>query len=172
MGKVIFEVGFFFAGVVIYFVIGSYYRILYGFLLATISGFFYVAGLVLGFGFIVRLFIQAIPFAVMMLRAPGNKIQIEKDKKICPECGHVNDQDADSCMAPRCDADLRVYKDYSKISYYFPPKLIAGIIITIVVVSVLYDYTTPGKFIVSVLYGAWPAIALLGILIFALYKLR
>jgi len=172
MGKIIFEVGFFFAGVVIYFVIGSYYRFLYGFLLATISVFLYVAGLILGFGLIVRLLLQAIPFAVMILRTPSINIKIEKDKKICPKCGYLNDQNADFCTAPRCDADLRVYNDYSKISYYFPPKVIAGIIMGFVALSLLYDNTILGKYIVSVLYGAWPAVALLVFIIVVFYMLR
>ena len=172
MGNVIFEVGFFFASVMIYFVLGSYYRILYGFLLAIVGGFLYLAGFVLGLSMIVRLLLQVIPFAVMILRTPSDKIEIEKNEKICPKCGYINDQDSDFCMAPRCDADLSAYKDYSKISYYLPPKVIASIIMGIIVGCLLYSYTTWGKFITVVLYVAWPAIAALVFMIYVLYKLK
>ena len=172
MGIVMFEVGFFFAGVMIYFAIGSYYKILSGFSLALLGGFLYFAGLVLGLSFPARFILMAIPFAVMMYRQPSGNVTLEKGKKMCPVCGFLNDRNADFCKALHCDADIRNSEDTSKLSYYLPPKVAAGIIVFIAGGSVLYEYSTMGRFVITVLYGAWPAVAILGLLLFILYKVR
>ena len=172
MGTVMFEVGFFFASVMIYFAIGNYYKILSGFFLALLGGFLYFAGLVLGLSFPARFILMAIPFAVMMYRQPPGNITLEKGKKMCPVCGYLNDPDADFCKALHCDVELGKDEDTSKLSYYLPQKVAAGIILFIAGGSLLYEFFIPGRFVITVIYGAWPAIAMLCLLLFILYKVR
>ena len=171
MGVIMFEVGFVFACVVIYFVIGNYYRTSYGFLLAVISFFLYLVGLGLQFGLFARFFLQALPFAIIIYRHSAGNVTIEKGKKMCPVCGFLNDQNTDICKAPHCEAVFTDNEDTSKLSFYLPPKFVVGIVVFIAGGSLLYEYTAAGKFAVSVIYGAWPAVAALCFLLFILYKL-
>lgn len=172
MGTVPFEVGFFFAGIMIYFAIGNYYKILSGLFLALLSVFLYSVGLLLGLSLFSRIILQAIPFAVMMYRQTSGNLTLDKNKKMCPVCGFLNDRDADFCHALHCDAALGNDEKTSKLSYYLPPKVVAGIIVFIAGGSVLYDNSTLGKLVITIVYGAWPAIAMLCVLLYILYKVR
>ena len=120
----------------------------------------------------VRFILQAIPFAVMMYRQPSGNLTLEKGKKMCPVCGYLNDQDADFCKALHCDAELGNDEKTTKLSYYMPPKVAAGIIVFIAGGSVLYEYTTLGKLVIAVVYGAWPAVAILCVLLYIVYNVR
>ncbi|MBN1291357.1 MAG: hypothetical protein JXB48_05910 [Candidatus Latescibacteria bacterium] len=154
MGNVMFEVGFCFAGVLIYFAIGSYYRTLYGLALAVVSLFLYLTGLMLEMNVIIRFLLQIAPCALITYKQSSGNITLVKDKKMCPVCGYLNEPDAKICKALHCEADLSEYEDTSKLGYYLPPKLIAGLLIFVIGGSLLYEYISAGKFILAVIYGA------------------
>ena len=170
VGSVMFEVSFLVLGVMIYFIIGNYYKISLGFLLAAVSVVFYMAGASVSDSFSLRILIQTIPFFVMMYKQPKINIGDVKNKKICPVCGKLNELDADFCAAPRCDADLRALRETKKLCYYFPPNVITGTVLFVVAGSLLYEYTTIGRFILNWVYFLWPLLIFIGIISYFIMK--
>ncbi len=165
MGPVFFEVAFFFAGVVIYLSIGSYYRMINGLLLAGISAILYYFGLISGAGVFFRILLQCVPFLVIMYRTHTNTMTIDDDTVICPVCGHHNEWGTKTCAAPRCDADLGDYESHGRLSHYFPPKLVAGLLGGSVVLGAVITQFEGGSFLLTWIEAAWPAFVLIALIL-------
>ena len=172
MGRVMFEAGLAIAAPMIYFVIGSYYRVLYGFLLGFLGFALYLGGLALGLPLLSRFALIALPFAVIMHRTRPTNESFPENVNVCPVCGWRNDPKRTTCGAPRCDAELPDISRYRTISYYLPPKLVAGAVAAVAVLSILYDTTAAGRFIVIWLYAGWPAFAALALILYLMFRLR
>ena len=171
-GNVMFEVGLAFAAPMIYFVIGSYYRVRYGFLLGLLGFGLYLGGLALGLTIFSRFALLLLPFAVMMYRTRATNETYPEDVIVCPVCGWRNDPGRTTCGAPRCDAELPDITRYSNLSYYLPPKVVAGVIVAVTGLSILYDTTYIGRFLISWIYVGWPVFAALALILYLVIRMQ
>ncbi|MFC1490193.1 hypothetical protein ACFL6K_03190 [Candidatus Latescibacterota bacterium] len=138
MLKLVFEFPYFLSCILIYYVIGSYYKLKYGFLLLFLSIILYVIAFPLQ-SILLRIMIQAIPFAVIFYRTKTGNMTIPDDVYICPSCGHHNEKEQTICGAPRCEQTLTNLAQHSELSYYFPPYLILLIFLAVLLAIMLLD---------------------------------
>ena len=171
-GRVMLEVGLAVAAPLIYFVIGSYYRLRHGLLLGILGIGLYLAGLTSGLPIFSRLTLMMLPFAVMMHRTKVTNETYPEGVNVCPVCGWRNDPGRTTCGAPRCDVELPDVSRFSQLSYYLPPKLVAWLIVAVVGLGILYDTTYIGRFIMTWIVIGWPLFALLALLLYITFRME
>ena len=161
-GGAMLEVGIILFGILIYFAIGSYYRLSLGYTLAAISFGLYVLSVMAGLSMPGRIIIQSIPFFVMMYRQHGaNHIEIAENEKLCPACGLINEPDAVTCAGPRCYTDLRPQEQARGFFYYLPPNVIKGLVLFLVIGFASYEFTVTGKVLITWVYFVWPLLLII-----------
>jgi hypothetical protein len=171
MGPVMFEVGLFFFVVMFYFTIGYYYRLRLGILMCLSGIILYFLGLAGGLGLLWRFALLMLPILVLMKKHGATDLEFDKTKVYCSKCGWPNEPDSEFCSSPHCGKLLEKDSDTTKLTYYFPPRLIVIIGASVFMGMMFYETTRTGKIIITFIYALWPFLAFLIILILIYRKL-
>ncbi len=171
-GTVMFEVGLGLGTVLVYFAVGQYYRIRYGVLAGAAGLFIYTVGLWLNLHLLSRVALLLLPFAIMMYRTRVTYETFPESVNVCPVCGWRNEPSRTTCGAPRCDAPLPDMTAGRGLSYYFPRRVVAWIVIVTVFAVIIAETRVAGWFLFSWLLAAWPAFAAIAVMVYLFIRLR